>query len=179
MHENEKLKWSHSVVSNSLQPHGLQPIRLLCPWDFSGKSTEVGCHSLLYMQQQQNEHSSSKQRNPSHNSVAILIKVSSFLALPAPPHPPLHTLASMCLSAVTVTVPPPEPEGPKKHFGPLLWHVSPLILQVLHTCFTAAWDLSNLRTSWKRRQLASLQVMGSECGSCSGHPLQQGKFNPA
>ena len=26
---------SHSVVSNSLQPHGLQPTRLLHPWDFS------------------------------------------------------------------------------------------------------------------------------------------------
>ena len=24
---------SHSVVFNSLQPHGLQPLRLLCPWD--------------------------------------------------------------------------------------------------------------------------------------------------
>ena len=26
---------SHSVVSNSLQPYGLQPARLLCPWGFS------------------------------------------------------------------------------------------------------------------------------------------------
>ena len=26
---------SHSVVSDSLQPHGLQPARLLCPWRFS------------------------------------------------------------------------------------------------------------------------------------------------
>ena len=26
---------SHSVVSNSLWPHGLQPTRLLCPWGFS------------------------------------------------------------------------------------------------------------------------------------------------
>ena len=26
---------SHSVMSNSLQPHGLQPTRLLCPWGFS------------------------------------------------------------------------------------------------------------------------------------------------
>ena len=26
---------SHSVVSNSLQPHGLYPARLLCPWRFS------------------------------------------------------------------------------------------------------------------------------------------------
>ena len=34
-------------MSDSLQPHGLQPIRLLCPWDFSGKNTGVGCHFLL------------------------------------------------------------------------------------------------------------------------------------
>ena len=28
-------------------PHGLQPTRLLCPWDFPGKDTGVGCHFLL------------------------------------------------------------------------------------------------------------------------------------
>ena len=28
-------------------PHGLQPTRLLHPWDFLGKSTGVGCHCLL------------------------------------------------------------------------------------------------------------------------------------
>ena len=44
MHESEKWKWSCSVVSNSLPPHGLQPTRLLHPLDFSGKSTGVGCH---------------------------------------------------------------------------------------------------------------------------------------
>ena len=38
---------SHSVVSNSLQPCGLLPTRLLRPWDSPGKSTGVGCHSLL------------------------------------------------------------------------------------------------------------------------------------
>ena len=38
---------SCSVVSNSLQPHGLWPTRLLCPWDFPGKNTGVGCHFLL------------------------------------------------------------------------------------------------------------------------------------
>ena len=27
--------------------HGLSPTRLLCPWDFPGKSTRVGCHFLL------------------------------------------------------------------------------------------------------------------------------------
>ena len=35
---------SHSVVPDSLQPHGLQSTRLLCPWDFPGKDTGVGCH---------------------------------------------------------------------------------------------------------------------------------------
>ena len=41
-------KWSHSVVSDSSRPHGLQPTRLLRPWDFSDKSTGVGCHCLLH-----------------------------------------------------------------------------------------------------------------------------------
>ena len=36
-----------SVVSDSLQPSGLQPASLLCPWDSSGKNTGVGCHALL------------------------------------------------------------------------------------------------------------------------------------
>ena len=36
MHESEKSKWSRSVVSNSQRPHGLQPTRLLRPWDFPG-----------------------------------------------------------------------------------------------------------------------------------------------
>ena len=32
-------------MSDSLQPYGLQqPIRFLCPWDFPGKNTGVGCH---------------------------------------------------------------------------------------------------------------------------------------
>ena len=47
MHESEKWKWSRSVVSDSWRPHGLQPTRLLCPWDFPGKNTGVGCHCLL------------------------------------------------------------------------------------------------------------------------------------
>ena len=41
------LKWSCSVVSNSLWPHGLWPTRLHCPWSLPGKSTGVGCHFLL------------------------------------------------------------------------------------------------------------------------------------
>ena len=33
---------SHSVVSDSLWPHGLEPARLLCPGDSPGKDTGVG-----------------------------------------------------------------------------------------------------------------------------------------
>ena len=50
MHESEMWKWSRSVVSDPQWPHGLQPSRLLCPWDFLGKSTGVGCHCLLRIQ---------------------------------------------------------------------------------------------------------------------------------
>ena len=37
VHESEKWKWSRSVVYDSSLPHGLQPTRLLRPWDFPGK----------------------------------------------------------------------------------------------------------------------------------------------
>ena len=29
------------------QPHGLQPTRILCPWDSPGKNTGVGRHALF------------------------------------------------------------------------------------------------------------------------------------
>ena len=39
---------SCSVMSNTLQPHGLYPISLLCPWKNSpDKITGVSCHSFL------------------------------------------------------------------------------------------------------------------------------------
>ena len=34
-------------MSDSSRPCGLQPTRLLRPWDFPGRSTGVGCHCLL------------------------------------------------------------------------------------------------------------------------------------
>ena len=42
-----KWKWSCSVVSDSLWHYGLQPPRLLQPWDFPGLNTGVSCHFLL------------------------------------------------------------------------------------------------------------------------------------
>ena len=34
-------------MSDSLWPYGLEPTRLLCPWNSPGKNTGVGCHFLL------------------------------------------------------------------------------------------------------------------------------------
>ena len=55
---SKHVSWSHSVLEwlvaramlshfrlvNSFRPNGLQTSRLLCPWDFPGKNTGVGCH---------------------------------------------------------------------------------------------------------------------------------------
>ena len=49
MHESEKWTWSRSVLSDPQRPHGLQPSKLLRPWDFPDKSTGVGCHCLLHL----------------------------------------------------------------------------------------------------------------------------------
>ena len=63
MAESEELKnllmkvKSESEVAQScptLRPHGLQPTRLLRPWDFPGKSPGVGCHCLLQLNKQGN-----------------------------------------------------------------------------------------------------------------------------
>ena len=63
MQESEKWKWSRSVVSDLSRPHGLQPTRLLCPWNFPGKSTGVGCHCLLCYGQE----------SPRKNDVALVV----------------------------------------------------------------------------------------------------------
>ena len=49
MHESEQWEWSPSVTSDSSRPHGLQPTRLLHPWEFPGKNTGVSCHCLLQL----------------------------------------------------------------------------------------------------------------------------------
>ena len=35
------------VMSYSLRPYGLQPARLLCPWDSPAKNIGASCHALL------------------------------------------------------------------------------------------------------------------------------------
>ena len=45
---DKKCVLSHSAVSYSLPPSGLEPGRLLCPWGSPGKNTGMGCHVLLW-----------------------------------------------------------------------------------------------------------------------------------
>ena len=50
----ESQSWNSRIASGeacsvaqsclTLQPHGLQPARLLCPWNSPGKDSGVGCH---------------------------------------------------------------------------------------------------------------------------------------
>ena len=37
----------HAQLCLTLRSYGLYTARLLCPWDFPGKKTGVGCHFLL------------------------------------------------------------------------------------------------------------------------------------
>ena len=46
-------------MSDSLQPYGQEPPRLLSPWDFPGKITKVGCQVPLqgiFLPQESNQH---------------------------------------------------------------------------------------------------------------------------
>ena len=55
LYESENV--SHSVISNSLRPHGLQSSRLRCARNSPGKNTGVGCHSLpqgIFLTQESN-----------------------------------------------------------------------------------------------------------------------------
>ena len=45
--DSESESVSHLVLSDSWWLHGLQPSRLLCPWNSPGKNTGAGCHFLL------------------------------------------------------------------------------------------------------------------------------------
>ena len=50
-HKELDMKIQFSSVAQScltsLQPYGLYPARVLCPWDSPGKNTGVGCQSFL------------------------------------------------------------------------------------------------------------------------------------
>ena len=80
--------------------HGLQPTRLLRPWDFSGKSTGVGCHCLLWpvrwkAQQETEEGRGSRVQGPSSRGLGLLphpLLASSYLPTPLEAVPSLTSL---------------------------------------------------------------------------------------
>ena len=75
--------FSHSVVSYSLQPHRVQPARLLCLWDFPG-NTRVGCHFLfqgIFLTQELKLH----------------LLLGKLILLPEPPGKPLSCIMSACV----------------------------------------------------------------------------------
>ena len=82
MHESEKWKWSHSVMSNSLLSHGLQPTKLLHLWGFPGKSTGVGCHCLLWKTLERTEKRSNqsllKEISPEYSLEGLMLKLQYF-----------------------------------------------------------------------------------------------------
>ena len=43
-----EVKWSRSVVPNSLRPRGLEPTRILPPWDSPGKILQYSCLEIQY-----------------------------------------------------------------------------------------------------------------------------------
>ena len=53
---------SLQVMSDSVRPYGLQPTRLLCPWDSPGKNTGLGCHFLLQCMKVESESEVSQSR---------------------------------------------------------------------------------------------------------------------
>ena len=70
-------KWKVKVKSLScvrlFATHGLQPTRLLCPWDFPGKSTGVGCHCLLHSDRLEEYKSDELKWKPCYNKAVSKI----------------------------------------------------------------------------------------------------------
>ena len=65
------------VVSDSVRPYGLQPTRLLCPWDSLGKNTGVGRHFLLQRVEVQSESEVAQSCPTLHNPMDCSLPGSS------------------------------------------------------------------------------------------------------
>ena len=88
---SQELVCAFSVVSNSSQPHELQPTRLLCPWNFPGKNITVGCQFILWGAWPQTNLDSSLKL--SHSSVNL----GKFYSIVIPPESEMMTV-TICLS---------------------------------------------------------------------------------
>ena len=106
-------------MPDSLRPHGLQPTRLLCPWDFPGKDTRVVCHFLLqgiFPTQESNQGLPQCRQTLYHLSHQGSPKRLEWVAVPSPgdlPDPGIESW-SPALQADSL---PAEPRGKSKHTG--------------------------------------------------------------
>ena len=135
-----------------LQSHGLQPVRLLCPWDSPDKNTVVGCHSLLQgispaqVSNSSLTHCRNHQRRP--HAVNKLWKLSYYIFKTAPPISPvfpfwhcvrfysLH-ISSSFLSSISLYL--------HNTFSEMYSHYSRIIYQVINFLFSCLIILSHSR----------------------------------
>ena len=112
----------HLVVLTLSWPHGLEPIRLLCPWNSPGRNTGVGCYSPLqgiFLTQGSNlgplhsrqilYHLEPPWKINCHTvfqgSCTHLHSHQQWIRAPVAPHPPQHlVLTVFCISVVLIGV---------------------------------------------------------------------------
>ena len=132
-----------SVASDSARLQGLQPARLLCPWDSPGKNTGAGCHALL------------QGIFPTRGSHLCLLRLLCRQAGPLEPIPPEgphrgpHPLGFGC----------PDGFGPRRSF---LWpkQLWPrrrlLLLRGSHPCLLSSCGSASSSQSHSRGQRRTL-----------------------
>ena len=147
-------------MSNSLRPHGLYPTRLACPWDFLGKNTGLGSHSLLpgiFLTQRLNLHCRqilyhlSQQGIPNHivYSRALVVKLEnaseprgglfhhSLLGLPPRFSDSVHHIHSLRTSLSNKSPGDADAAGPET----VLWGWNIEIIFVLSILFVIIYSL--------------------------------------
>ena len=132
---------SCSVVSNSLQPHGLSPTRFLCPWGSPGKNTRMSCHSLLQLSSWPRDRTqvsyiaasfftiwatSLVQFSRSVVSNSLWLHESQHARPPCPSptpgvHPDSHPLSQWCHPAISSSSPSPPAPNPSQHQSLFQW----------------------------------------------------------
>ena len=80
-------------MPNSLQTHGLEPARLLCPWDSPGNNTGVGCHFLPQ------RFFPTQESNPGIELRSLALQADSLLSEPL--GKPMQQSYSMCVCVYT------------------------------------------------------------------------------
>ena len=106
-----------SSVSDSLWPQGLQPARLLCPWDSPGRNTGVGCRARL-------QDLPSPGIEPASSALAGRFFTTSATCCPHSRDLQVIDQLITCQSALPGLLPSPRPPCYWLMKGPWTWHLS-------------------------------------------------------